>query len=238
MKQFAIIGMSYFARSVLDELLQMDVEVILIDRDKEIIDEFADAPVNAMVLDVLSEDILRKALPETIDGVVIDLGDSIEASILATSYCKKMNIPIILVKAETTAHAEILELVGATRIVFPSKEAAKKVVPSLFSDRYLNYLPVSGRLVIAELSIPSDYWGKTVLECELRKRLNINLIFIKGKEDEEYSAFLPDYRFKEGDIALVSGDDDALGRFVGKEVERPKKVDTMTTLKRLFALRK
>jgi Trk K+ transport system NAD-binding subunit len=34
------------------------------------------------VLDVLNEESLRRALPSTVDAVVIDLGDKIEASIL------------------------------------------------------------------------------------------------------------------------------------------------------------
>ena len=34
MKQFAIIGLSYFGKNVLEELLELNVEVLIIDKDR------------------------------------------------------------------------------------------------------------------------------------------------------------------------------------------------------------
>jgi trk system potassium uptake protein TrkA len=146
--------------------------------------------------------------------VIIDMGDKIEAAILATSYCAKLHIKIIVVKAETEALGEILELVGATKVVFPNKEAAKRVTPLLLSSALLTYLPVSRTLSIAELAIPVPVIGKTLIEAELRKKYHLNLISIRDP-DEEFVSCAPDYRFKSGDIGLFSGSDEDLNHFVG-----------------------
>jgi trk system potassium uptake protein TrkA len=215
MKQFAIIGLSYFGKNVLDELLELDAEVLIIDKDPEVIDQYKDHPVSAVVLDVLNEESLRRVMPASIDAVVIDLGEKIEASILATSYCRKIGIPRIIVKAETEGHAEILELVGATKIVFPNKEAAKRITPIMLSSAVLNYLPVSGNLVIAELEIPARYFGHSILEADIRRKYGLNFISVKNGVEEDYGLFTPDYRFRPGDIALVSGTDEALEAFAG-----------------------
>jgi len=214
MKQFAIIGLSYFGKNVLDELLELDAEVLIIDKDREVIDQYKDHPVSAVVMDVLNEESLRRMLPGSIDAVVIDLGEKIEASILATSYCRKIGVPRIIVKAETEGHAEILELVGATKIVFPNKEAAKRVTPLMLSSALLNYLPVSGDLVIAELEMPARFFGQTALESNLRQKYGLNLISVKNGA-EDYGPFSPAYRFRPGDVALVSGNDDSLEAFAG-----------------------
>lgn len=236
MKQFAIIGLSYFGKNVLEELLELDVDILLIDKDREVIDAYRDAPVSAVALDVLNEESLRRVLPPTVDGVVIDLGEKIEASILTASYCRKMGIKRILAKAETEAHGEILELVGATKVVFPNKEAAKRMVPLMLSSAVLNYLPVSGKLVIAELGIPERLIGKTPVEADLRRSFGLNIISVKNGEDDEYGTFHPDYRFREGDVALVSGSDEALDAFAGAR-EREQK-SAIRSLRRLFGLGK
>lgn len=237
MKQFAILGLGYFGKNVLDELLDMDVDILLIDKDREVIEAYRDAPVTAVIMDVLNEASLRHALPASVDAVVIDFGDKIEASILATSYCRKMGIDRIVVKAETEGHAEILELVGATKIVFPNREAAKRIVPLMLSSALLNYLPVSGNLVIAELEVPKHFDGKSVVEAELRRKYGLNLISVKN-QDEEYGLFTPEYRFRPGDIALVSGRDEALEAFTGRTADSREKGKTLQSLRRLFGMEK
>lgn len=238
MKQFAVIGLDYFGKYVLEELLELDAEVLVIDKDRDVVDLYRETAANAVVLDVLNEAVLRHALPETVDGVVIDLGKSIEASILATSYCRKIGIRNIVVKAETAGHAEILEMVGATKIVFPNKEAAKRVVPLMASSVLLNYLPVSGKLVIAEISVPQAYVGKSMIQADLRKQHQLNVISVKNGDDEEYGQVSPDYVFRAGDVALVSGAAEAVEIFAGRVSKEPKKGSMASVLKRFFGGKK
>lgn len=214
MKQVAILGLGHFGKSILDELLELNVDVLIVDKDRDIIDMYKDAPVSAVALDILTVETLRKTLPDSIDVVIIDLGGKIEASVLATSYCAKLNVKSIIVKAETDTHGEILELVGATKVVFPNREAAKRITPLLFYSSMLSYLPVSGSLAIAELSIPTLFFGKTLVETELRKKYNLNLLSVRT-EDTEYTVCEPYYVFKAGDIGLFYGSGDALREFSG-----------------------
>jgi len=240
MKQFVIIGLGYFGRNVLDELLELDAEVLVVDRNREIIDQYKDQRVNAFVIDVLNEVNLRHILPTTVDGVVIDMGEKVETSILMTSYCRKLGIPQIIVKAETREHAEILELVGATRIVFPNREAAKRITPLLVSSVLLNYLPVSGKLIIAEVAVPERFFGSSLIEVNLRKKYGLNLISVKNGDVEEYGLFSPEYVFRPGDVALISGTDELLETFCatgGKERGR-RSLPNLGNLGKLFGLGK
>lgn len=233
MKQVAILGLSYFGAAVLDELLEMDVDILLIDKDREILDRYRDTVSAAIGMDVINQEALEKTLPKKIDVVVIDMGKNIEASILVTSYCKKLGVGTIIAKAETDAHGEILGIVGATKVVFPNREAAKRIVPQIVSSLVLNYLPVGGNLVIAEVEIPDSFVGKTVLEMDLRKKYGLNLISIRSS-DAEYQLFAPDYRFKEKDIALVSGTEADLDRFAGRLEKEGVSRGFINSIKELF----
>ncbi|QQO10068.1 potassium channel family protein [Breznakiella homolactica] len=235
MKQVAILGLSHFGKSVLDELLGLSVDVFIVDRDREVVDLYKDTSAGSVVLDVLNVETLRKVLPDGVDAVVIDMGDSIEASILATSYCSKLAIPTIIVKAETEPHAEILELVGATKIVFPSKEAAKRITPLLLSSVLLSYLPVSGQLAIVEVGIPEHMLGKTVMQTELRRKYNLNLISVRQPMDE-YEQFDPSYRFKSGDIGLFSGTDAALEAFTGNVLKEREHKAVADQIRKFFKI--
>jgi trk system potassium uptake protein TrkA len=214
MKHVAILGLSHFGKSVMDELIKLNVDVFIIDKDREVIDTYKDSSAGAVVIDILNIENLQKVLPEGIDAVVIDMGDRIEASILAASYCSKLKMKTIIVKAETEAHAEILELVGATKIIFPSKEAAKRVTPLLLSDVLLNYFPISETISIVEIELPKYMIGKTVFDSELRSKYNLNLIAVR-QSDTKFQQFTTDYRFRLGDIALLCGDDKSLDAFSG-----------------------
>jgi trk system potassium uptake protein TrkA len=77
----------------------------------------------------------------------------------------------------------------------------------------LNYLPVSGNLVIAEIMVPERLVGLSLLEANLRRSFGVNLISVKNGETEEYGLFTPEYCFRAGDIALVSGLDESIELF-------------------------
>ena len=238
MKQYAILGLSYFGKDVLEELLELDTDIMIIDKDRAVIDAYKDYPVSAVVMDIMDQESLHRILPKNLDGVVIDMGEKIEASILATSYCRKLGIPRIFVKAVTEGHAEILDMVGATKIIFPHREAAKRITPLLVSSGLLNYLPVSGKLVIAEILVPERFFGMSLIEANLRQSYGLNLISVKNGEDEEYGLFTPEYRFVSGDIALVSGMDKSVELFADSHSIKKKQVAGLRTISNLFGRRK
>ena len=238
MKQFAILGLSYFGKDVLEELLELGADVMIIDKDRAVIDAYKDYPVSAVVMDIMNEEGLNRILPKGLDGVVIDMGEKIEASILATSYCRKLGIPRIFVKAVTEGHAEILDMVGATKIIFPHREAAKRITPLLVSSGLLNYLPVSGKLVIAEIMVPEKLVGLSLLEANLRRTFNVNLISVKNGENEEYGLFTPEYRFRAGDIALVSGMDESIELFAESRSLKGKRRFGFKDISNIFGRKK
>jgi trk system potassium uptake protein TrkA len=210
MKQIAVMGLGRFGKSILEELLSLNVEVFIIDRDKEAVDAYRDLSPNSVVMDVLNVENLRKILPDTIDAVIIDMGT--EAAILAVGYCAKLNIPAIIVKADSETLAEILTLVGATKVVLPNKEAAKRITPLLFSSTLLSYMPLSDKLSIAELKIPDFLIGRTLAESRLREEYRLNLVSLRDS-DGEYAMCPANHIFGKNDIGLFSGNEADLNKF-------------------------
>lgn len=222
MKQFAIIGLSRFGQRVLDELSQVECEILIMDKDPEIIEKMKDKATNSYIADVINEDTIKKLVPANIDAAIIDLGEKLEVSVLVTNYLKKMGVKEIVVKAETEEHAEILNIVGASQIIFPNREAARRIVPGLVSSMLFNYLPISNGLVIAEVKVPEKLNGMSLVEADLRRRYGLNVIAISD-ESGEYRFFDPEHKLAESDILLVAGSEEKIAAFSGKRVSARKK---------------
>jgi len=217
MKQYAVIGVSSFGKRILSELLQLDCEIILIDKDPELIDYFKNDVAAAYIANVINEEIVFRLIPADIDAAVIDLGDRIEASILVTQYLSKIGIANIIVKAETDQHGEILSIVGASHVVYPDLEAARRVIPMLASDLLFDYLPISKELVIAETGVPQDLIGHTLFETDIWQAKGINVLAFHRSGEKDHQVPKTEYRFQKEDVLLVAGREEDIASFTGKE---------------------
>ncbi len=216
MKQFAIIGLSRFGRRILEELLDVDCEILIIDKSREVVETYKEKVTAAYVADAINEEIINRLVPNTIDAAIVDLGEKLEVSILVTNYLNKMGIKKIIAKAETDEHAEILKIVGATQVILPNKEAAKRIAPLLVSSLLFSYLPISKDLVIAEMKVPEDLIGKTLIEANLRQKYKLNVVAYRKEDNPDYFYFSPEYRIEREDIFLIAGKEEDLERYAGK----------------------
>jgi trk system potassium uptake protein TrkA len=167
---------------------------------------------------------------------VVDLGDRVEASILVTNYLKKLGVKEIIARAESKEHGEILDLVGATKVVFPNQEAAKRIAPFLISSQIFSYLPISSELVIAEVKVPENFFGKSLVEVDMRRKYNLNVIAYRKLDGEEYFFYAPEYRLQSDDILLVGGREEDIDAFT--EEKLPAGTRRITGLFRRFFSRK
>ena len=235
MKQFAIIGLGAFGMRMLEELLTITNEIIIIDKDKEIIDRYKDIAKAAYITDAINEMALLKIIPPEIDAVIVDLGGKIEVSIMATNYLKKMGIKEIIVKAQTDEHGEVLNMVGATKVIFPDREAAKRITPMLASSYLFNFMPISANLALAEVRVNDNCLGKTLLDANLRKLFKLNVVAMRKGEDGEFFFISdPSYVFVSEDILLVAGDEESINKF-SRNPERIKKQSIGTLFRNLLA---
>ncbi|MDA3810237.1 MAG: TrkA family potassium uptake protein [Spirochaetaceae bacterium] len=215
MKQFVIIGLGAFGKRMVEELSLVNSEIMIIDKDQTLIDHYKDKVATCFVANALHEEVLRKLIPSTIDAAIVDLGGKIEVSVLITNYLKKLGIRTIVACAESDEHGEILELVGATQVIFPTREAAKRVTPLLASSDIFNYLPISDGLVIAEIRIPKELFGLTLIEADFRNKYNINIIAVRENEYEKFEFVSGNYLMKKDNIMLAAGKENDLIKISG-----------------------
>lgn len=215
MRQYAIIGLGSFGLRMLEKLSEVSAEIIIADRDPDLIERCKDMAQSAYILDAMNDEALSRILPEDLDVAVVDLGNNIESTILVTNSLKKMGVKEIIVRADSDERGEILSLVGATKVVYPEREAASRIVPLLVSPTLFSFMPIGPNLVMAEVRTPEHFIGMTLIQANLRQRHGINVIAIRPEGMPEYRYFNADYRLITGDLLLVAGTEAEVMDFCG-----------------------
>lgn len=217
MRNFAIIGLGDLGKCMLQGLAKRKLEVIVIDSDEQKVQWARDLATTAAKADALDFEVLQELFPQNVHCAVVDLGShALERSILVTNYLHKLGVENIVVHAVSREHAEILEIVGATQVIFPEEEAAKRLVGLLAGQGMLDFFPVSEGFSLIEVSVPTPWVGRTLMELEVRKQHQLNVVALRqnlpDKDPEHWSFPDPKHRFKKMDIVLLAGNTKDLER--------------------------
>ena len=210
MRSFAIIGMSSFGSFLARDLSRQGVQVIAIDREEEKIEKIKRFVQKAVIADGTDQEMLANLGLSDLDGVVVSLGQ-IESSVLATLHLKELKMKRIIAKALSEEHGKILEMVGATEVVFPEKDMALRVSYTLTHENILDHVPLAEGYSIVELTPPSSFLHKSLGELDLRRKYGVQVIVIKEMVPENV-VLVPtaDYIVKDSDVLVVMGRDDDL----------------------------
>ena len=218
MISIAIIGLGTFGCRVLEELIPTSADLIILDKDREIVEKYKKSVVNAYITDAINEETLRKIIPVNLSAAIVDLGNQLETSILVTNHLKKIGVKNIIVKAKSDEHGEILTLVGATKVIYPDLDAAIHITPMLLSPVFLNYLQISENFAIAEINVKPELEGKTLAESALRQNYGINVIGYRHDSDEEIqSASDPSMVLTSKMVLLVAGSAMSIQKYSDKK---------------------
>ena len=212
-KQFAVLGLGSFGSSVALTLENMGCDVLVVDESYEKVQEISDKVSYAVKADVSEPDALQALGGRNLDGVVVAISESLEASIMATMLCKRNgNSSSSLQRRKTNFKGAILQRVGADRIVYPEIEMGSRVAKSLVSKEFVDWISLSNDYSMVEIVVPQNWVGKSLVDLGVRERLGINVVgIIKNGKIEV--AINPQEPLREKEILIVIGSNDILEKF-------------------------
>ena len=213
MKQIAVIGCGRFGMSLAITLGKLGNEVMVIDKDEEIINSIADKVTHAIICDVSVDGSLKELGLANFDICVVAIGSDYKTSIIATVEAKELGIPKIIAKATDSVQAMVLRKIGADRVIIPEKDMGVRVANNISNSNILDSINLSDEYSLVEIS-PMEVWvGKSIKDSEIRNRHHVNRVAIKNKDGLEINVGA-DYVIKSSDILLVAGRNDWIGKLV------------------------
>jgi trk system potassium uptake protein len=205
-KKYATIGLGNFGFNVTKTLFEEGHDVVAVDIDEDAAQRVQPYCTQAVVADATQKETIRGLGLQEMDAVIVSMGDNESAATLITLYLKEFHVRRIVVKASNEDHGKILSKVGATDVIYPEKDMAIKVARSLSTPDVLDYIPMSGDYLIAEIAPLEAFVGKSLAELQLRSRHGITVIGIKELVPENFILVPPaSFVIKHSDILIVIG---------------------------------
>ena len=208
-RQFAVIGLGRFGSNMATALSKMGYEVLAIDKNQHKVQEFSDEVTHVVQADTTDENALRELGILNFDVVVVAIGEDVQANVLTTLQLKEIGVNFIVATSRNSLHTKLLEKVGADRIVAPERDMARRVAYNLASTSVMDYIELSPRFSIVEITAPKAFQNKTIAESNIRAKYGINVVAIKRGEDLIISP-LPSEKIIKDDIVVVVGKNESI----------------------------
>lgn len=179
MKSVLLIGMGMFGQTLGEKLLDMGVEVMIADRNEDVINSLASKYTGALIANCMSADNLQELDIPSYDACVVAIGDDFQSSLEITSILKDLGAKHIVSKASTDIQRKFLFRIGADEVVYPIKDAAEKLAVTLNSKRVYDYFELDADNSVIEIAVPAKWVGRKLIDVDPRGKYGLNILAFK-----------------------------------------------------------
>ena len=204
MKSVLIIGLGRFGRHVAATLNELGHQVMAVDINEELVDSVLPYVTNAQIGDSTNEDFLSSLGISNFDICIVAIGDDFQSSLETTDLLKELGAKHVIARAATDVQEKFLLRNGADEVVYPEKQLANWTAIRCTSTSILDYIELDGEYSIFELAVPEDWVGKTILDVDIRRKFDINILGIR-EEGRLHMHISPDTVFAPESSVLVVG---------------------------------
>lgn len=205
-KSAIVFGAGAFGSAVATTLYNEGVDVMIVDKNEELIQNISPHVTTAVVADITDEGVIHELGLNNFDVAVISIGSDLGAAILAAVEVVDAGIESVYAKAISGAQSHILKRLGVNNVIYPELDIGERLGKSIAGSSIVEYIHFSDEYSIVEIAPPKDWRNKSIGELDIRKAYNLNVIAIL-RNNKTIVSPLPDEKILEGDSILVVGED-------------------------------
>lgn len=209
-----VIGLGRFACAVGQSLVRLGHDVMGIDRDEQLVREWADLLTHAVQADSTNTAIMRQLGVADFTHAIVGIGTDIAASLMTLMVLTELGIKDIWVKALSAEHGQIAERIGAHHVVYPEADMGERVA-HLISGRMIDFIEFDDGFAIARIHAPASTHQQTLGESMIREKFGVTVVGIK-RLHEDFQHATPNSRILPGDLLIISGPTRKIELFAGK----------------------
>ena len=136
---YGIVGLGRFGYALAMELAASDADILVLDKDEEKVREMREYTESAYVMKTLDKKSLAETGIQNCDVAVVCIGEHMDTSILTTLNLVSLGIPVVIAKATSLEHGQILEKLGA-EVVYPEHDMAVRLAHRLETSKMLDFV--------------------------------------------------------------------------------------------------
>lgn len=178
-KSILLIGLGRFGKYIAMKLHELGHEVMGVDENEERVDDAMPYVTNGQIGDSTNEALLKSLGVKNYDVCIVTIGGDFQSSLETTCLLKELGAQKVVSRAEQDVQAKFLLRNGADEIIYPEKQLATWAAIRYSSDHILDYIELGDSCSIFEVSVPSAWVGKSVVEIDIRRKYNVNIVATK-----------------------------------------------------------
>lgn len=177
--KYIIIGLGNYGRVLAEELSALGHEVIGADICESRVDNIKDKVATAFVIDATDELALSVLPLNSVDVVVVAIGENFGASVRVVALLKQNKVAHIYARAIDVVHKAVLEAFSLDKILTPEEDAARSLVQLLDFGTNMEAFRVDAEYYVVNFTVPKKFVGYFVNELNLDEEFRLKLIGIK-----------------------------------------------------------
>ena len=201
-KSVAVLGLGKYGKSLSEHLYRMGADVLAVDRNMKIIEDFSDKCTSAVCANLDNEDEVNALGLKNMDIVVTAMGGDLAASILCVTVAKEQGVPIVISKASSDRMASILKKVGADKVIDPEGEGGARSARIMVSSIFKDFYELDENMYMIEMAPRPEWIGKDLVELNLRGNMGLNIVAVRSK-GKHFHFVNPKAKFNKDDILLI-----------------------------------
>mgnify|MGYP001131040992 FL=1 len=178
-KSVLLIGLGRFGKYIAMKLHELGHEVMGVDENEERVNDAMPYVTDGQIGDSTNEALLKSLGVKNYDVCIVNIGGDFQSSLETTCLLKELGAQKVVSRAEQDVQAKFLLRNGADEIIYPEKQLATWAAIRYSSDHILDYIELGDSCSIFEVSVPSAWVGKSVVEIDIRRKYNVNIIATK-----------------------------------------------------------
>ena len=199
-----VIGLGRFGGQVAESLQNLGHEVLGIDSDERIVQDWSDRLTQVVQADATDTDTLHQLGVHEFPRAVVGIGTNLETSVLSVLTLNEIGVPEIWAKATSVKHGKILAQVGARHVIYPEAEMGERVA-HLLTGRMLDYIEFDDGFAIAKVRAPREAVGRSLADIGLRSKWGITVVGVK-LPGQDFTYARPETVVPQGCLLIVAGD--------------------------------
>lgn len=219
-RRVLVVGLGAFGSAIVETLWNGgDVELVALDESEDAVDRVKAKTAAAYVGDGSDPRVLADVGAADMDSAVVSFGEDFEASVMTVASLKKLGVREIVARAATERQADVLRVVGATRVLELEREMGARIATELSTACATEMLDFAHGYRVVPWIAHGALVGKTLAEAGLRRRYDVTVLgHGQGQKlsggTHSIVPIGPEYRIEAGDTLLLVAEERAMSRFL------------------------
>lgn len=177
--KYIIIGLGNYGRVLAEELSALGHEVIGVDNNEHNINAIKDKIAVTYLLDATQEMSLSVLPLNTVDVVIVSIGENLDASIRIIALLKQKKVEHLYARAIDATHKAILEAFNVEKILTPEEDAARHLARLVDFGTEVDSFQIGEYHHVMKFSVPDKLFGFYVKDLELERKFHLNVIALQ-----------------------------------------------------------